>query len=297
MQKQQSTFSITIRVVRVSFLLALLAFSNACALWQSLSSDQKPSVEIAGVQLKNIGMQSATLQFNMAVKNPYSVALPVVGLDYNLASQGGQAFLSGKAPQQGSIPARGNKTLALPVELRYTDVLKTLQGIRLGSVVPYKAQLGLSVQSPVGGALRLPIQKEGEFPIPAMPEVKVSDVKWENLSLLKADGRVRLNCVNRNQFPLDLSKFQYALSLGDVEVARSAMNQAVHFGANGGEGALEIPISFSPAEFGMAMFKLLNGDEAGYRVKGAFDVKTPFGPMSLPVEKMGRSAMGKKKKE
>lgn len=297
MQKQQSAFSTTIRIVRVSFLLALLALGNACALWQGLSSDLKPSVEIAGVQLKNIGMQSATLQFNMAVKNPYSVALPVVGLDYSLASQGGDAFLSGKAPQQGSIPARGNKTLALPVELRYNDVLKTLQGIRLGSVVPYKAQLGLSVQSPVGGALRLPIQKEGEFPIPAMPEVKVSEVKWENLSLLKADGRVRLNCVNRNQFPLDLSKFQYALSLGDVEVARSAMNQAVHFNANGGEGALEIPISFSPSEFGLAMFKLLNGDEAGYRVKGAFDVKTPFGPMSLPVDKMGRSAMGKKKKE
>ena len=297
MQKQQSSFSTTIRIARVSFLLALLALGNACALWQGLSSDLKPSVEIAGVQIKNIGMQSATLQFNMAVKNPYSVALPVVGLDYSLASQGGDAFLTGKAPQQGSVPARGNKTLALPVELRYNDILKTLQGIQMGAVVPYKAQLGLSVQSPVGGALRLPIQKEGEFPIPAMPEVKVSDVKWENLSLLKADGRVRLSCVNRNQFPLDLSKFQYALSLGDVEVARSAMNQAVHFNANGGEGALEIPISFSPAEFGMAMFKLLNGDEAGYRVKGAFDVKTPFGPMSLPVDKMGRSAMGKKKKE
>ncbi|HNY26682.1 MAG TPA: LEA type 2 family protein [Candidatus Sumerlaeota bacterium] len=297
MQKQQSAFSTTIRIARVSFLLALLALGNACALWQGLSSDLKPSVEIAGVQIKNIGMQSATLQFNMAVKNPYSVALPVVGLDYSLASQGGDAFLTGKAPQQGSVPARGNKTLALPVELRYNDILKTLQGIQMGAVVPYKAQLGLSVQSPVGGALRLPIQKEGEFPIPAMPEVKVSDVKWENLSLLKADGRVRLSCVNRNQFPLDLSKFQYALSLGDVEVARSAMNQAVHFNANGGEGALEIPISFSPAEFGMAMFKLLNGDEAGYRVKGAFDVKTPFGPMSLPVDKMGRSAMGKKKKE
>ncbi len=297
MQNQQSIFLTTVRIFRVSFLLALLALGNACALWQGLSADQKPSVEIAGVQLKNIGMQSATLQFNMAVKNPYSLALPVVGLDYSLASQGGQNFLSGKAPQQGSIPARGNKTLALPVELRYNDLLKSLQGVRMGSVVPYKAQLGLSVKSPVGGSMRLPIQKEGEFPIPAIPEVKVSDVKWENLSLLKADGRVRLNCVNRNQFPLDLSKFNYAFSLGDVEIARSALSQAVRFEANGGEGALEIPISFSPAEFGLAMFKMLSGDEAGYRLKGAFDVKTPFGPMSLPVDKMGRSAMGKKKKE
>ncbi len=167
----------------------------------------------------------------------------------------------------------------------------------MGSVVPYKAQLGLSVKSPVGGALRLPIQKEGEFPIPAMPEVKVSEVKWENLSLLKADGRVRLTCVNRNQFPLDLSKFQYAFSLADVEIARSEMNRAVHFAANGGEGALDIPVSFSPAEFGLALFKLINGDEAGYRLKGAFDVKTPFGPMSLPVDKMGNSALRKEQPE
>jgi len=154
-------------------------------------------------------------------------------------------------------------------------------------VIPYRADLGLSVDAPGVGPLRLPLRKEGKLPVPSAPDVEVTEIKWDKLTLDSAAGRVRLRMVNRNQFPVELSKLTYALSLGGAEVARSAIASPVAFQAGGGAGAIEIPISLSPKKLGLAAFNILRGSRAGYQLGGTAGVTTPFGPMSLPIKKIG----------
>jgi len=249
---------------------------------------QRPTASIAGARLADIGLQQSTLLFDVAVKNPYAVPLPLANLDYSLASRG-QAFMTGKADLQGTVPAQGTKTLAVPVAVSYLEMLKVLKDIRPGAVVPYAAELGLSVNVPGAGPLRLPLKKEGEMPVPTAPEVQVTELKWDTLGLDKASGHAKLNVVNRNQFPVDLSKFAYGLSLGDVEVANSVIQKPTALAASGGAGTIEIPLSFSPAKAGLGLFRMLTGGEAGYKLKGTADLGTPFGAMSLPVEKLGKA--------
>jgi LEA14-like dessication related protein len=213
-------------------------------------------------------------------------------VDYALASEG-ESFLSGSADLQGSVPAGGRSVLALPAKLKYAEVLKALSGVRPGGVVPYAAEMGLSVDVPMGGPLRLPIRKEGQLPVPAAPEVKVASIQWDELGLDRAGGRVRVEFVNRNDFPLDLSKMEYALSLAGREVARSSIAKAVAMKGSGGAGAVEIPISFSPRDLGAAVLAILMGQKSAYTLAGNLVATTPYGKIEMPVREAGEAPLGR----
>ena len=268
----------------------VVAGLTGCASLEDALAFGKPSASILGVSFKDVGLEAATLLFNVNVENPYSVPLPLVNVDYGLAS-GATPFLSGKADLQGAVPAQGSKTVSVPATVKYAELLKVLEGVRPGAVVPYEAELGLSVKPPVAGPLRLPLKKQGQLPVPTVPEVSVQEVKWDKLSLNEAGGRFRLNMVNRNQFPVTLSKLQYALSLGGAEVANSSIQKAVALAADGGAGTIDIPLSFSPKKFGLAALRMLTGKEGAYALKGSLEVNTPFGPMTLPLDKVGSAAL------
>jgi LEA14-like dessication related protein len=274
-------------------LLAVMCLAPAgCAQMREMLDLQTPQGRVTGVSLHDVSLEAATLLFDVEVENPYAVPLPLANLDYSLASAG-QAFLAGKAALQGTVPAGSTKTVKLPAKVTFIELLKAVKDVRPGSLVPYLAELGLSVDVPSAGPLRLPLKKEGKLPVPAAPEVEIKSIDWSKMTLDEAAGRVVLGVVNHNQFAVDLSKLAYGLSLGGVEVANSSLTKAVHFEPQGGAGTLEIPISFSPKKMGLAVFNLLTGQGSGYNLKGTMDVGTPFGPMSLPVEKIGTTVFRK----
>jgi len=282
----------TARCAAVLLTAALILAGAGCADLRRTLGIDTPSAKVVGMNLKDIGVETATMVFDVEVTNPLAAPLPLANLDYALAS-GGQGFLSGKAPLEGSVPAGSARTLQLPVQIRYSELLKALSGVQPGTVVPYEAEVGLSVEPPAGGPLRLPLKKEGQVPVPAPPAVEVQEVTWSDLSLEKAAGRVRLAVTNPNQFPVDLSKVAYRLSLGGVEVADTSIARPVHFAADGGSATIELPLSLSPKQLGLAAWQVLTGKGAGYDLKGTMDLATPYGPMALPVKRIGETVFKK----
>ena len=111
----------------------------------------------------------------------------------------------------------------------------------------------------------------------------------EHDMLREVTGLVMLSVVNRNQFPVDLSKITYALSLGDTQVADTSLAKRVSFGSDGGAGVVEIPLTFSPERAGLGLLGLLAGQGSGYKLRGSLDLDTPSGPMSLPVDKVSKT--------
>ena len=69
--------------------------------------DAQPQARVTRVDLRDLSLDGLTLRFDIEVENPYGVALPLLGLDYALASRGTR-FLSGNAETEGSVPARGS---------------------------------------------------------------------------------------------------------------------------------------------------------------------------------------------
>jgi LEA14-like dessication related protein len=124
-------------------------------------------------------MNSATLLFDVEIENHYPVALPLTNFDYNLSS-GAQKFLSGEAESQAAVPAKSSRTVSLPAKINYIEMLKTLKGIRPGSTIPYAAELGLSVNTPGLGVIRLPLKKEGELVLPNVTGADIIDI-WNTI--------------------------------------------------------------------------------------------------------------------
>jgi len=137
---------------------------------EACSLVQKPSAQITGAQLQGVSLTEATMLFDVKIDNPYTTALPLTNLDYALSSQG-QPFLNGKAEVQGMVPAGGSKVIGVPVRINYLDLVKAVKGARPGVSIPYKADLGLSVNVPLLGNTRLPLSREGELTIPSTGSV------------------------------------------------------------------------------------------------------------------------------
>jgi len=139
-------------------LALLLASATGCG--------TKPSASITGMKVQGISLTDATMLFDVKVDNPYMLPLPLGNLDYALAS-GGQQFLTGNADVQGTIPAGASKTLPIPIKINYLKLISAVKGAKPGAVIPYTADLGLSVKAPLMGPLRVPMSKDGELKIPS----------------------------------------------------------------------------------------------------------------------------------
>ncbi len=282
------TFSVFCPYLSPFLCLFSMALSGCETLMSLGLPAEKPSASIRGVQLKDLSLTSSTLLFDVEVKNPYSVALPLLNLEYGLESKETN-FLSGKAEAQGSVPSQGSRVIAVPVKVGFPELLRVLEGIRPGTVIPYTAKLGLTLDVPGAGALKIPLKKEGEFPIPAVPQIELAAIQWEALSLEKASPLLKVRVANKNEFPLDLKAISYGLTLGNVKVADSSIDQTVSFAA-GQENTLELRTSFSPSSFGLAAFQMLTGKGSNYAIGGKMNVQIPFGPLDLPYEKSGKAA-------
>jgi len=74
------------------------------------------------------------------------------------------------------VPAKSSTTVSLPATINYIEMLKALKGVRPGSKIPYGAELGLSVDTPALGVIRLPLRKEGELVLPTISGADISDI-------------------------------------------------------------------------------------------------------------------------
>lgn len=152
-----------------------LIWITGCQTMESILAVQKPKVNLVGLRFGEITLTQATLLFDVEIENPYPVALPLTNLDYALSTNDNPLF-SGKAELASLIDAKSSKKVALPVAIGYLDIAKAFRDIRPGSQIPYKADLGMSVDTPALGTITLPMTKKGQLDVPTIP--KLNEIDW-----------------------------------------------------------------------------------------------------------------------
>ena len=165
------------RVYLMCAVVLLCVLFTACETMQDTLKLKKPAARLTGLKFQDVKLDSATLLFDVEVDNPYPVALPLTNLDYAL-STGAEKFLSGSADAQTTVPAKSTEVVSLPARINYIEMLKALKGVRPGSKIPYKADLGLSVDTPALGLIRLPLKKEGELVLPTVSGAEIKGL-WD----------------------------------------------------------------------------------------------------------------------
>lgn len=166
------------RTITFAVIIVFTALFAACENVQDIFAVQKPKASLQGLKFEEVGLEAATLLFDVKIENPYPVALPLLNIDYDVES-GANKLFSGEADIQTSIAAKESKTVSLPVRISYLDMVKAFKGIRPGTKIPYKAVLGLSVDAQTLGELRLHLNKTGEVAVPSVP--KINEIDWRGL--------------------------------------------------------------------------------------------------------------------
>lgn len=280
---------ITARIGLLGPALLLIVLAGSCgSVGDLLGGMPKPSVDVAGVRLDGLDLTGVTMGFDLDVKNPLAAPLPVAKLDYALSSSG-NPFLSGSSDYQGTVPAQGHQMIPVSARVTFADALRLISGLKPGAVVPYKADLGVSVDVPGIGTQRLPVSHDGELPFPTVPEVQLGGIRWEELSLARAKAVLDLAIGNANEFPVDLNALNLDLALGGVPVVQTGVRQALKFAA-GQQRKVEVPVEFTPSSLGLGAFRMLTGAGAQYGLKGSLLTETPFGPLNFPLDTAGSTA-------
>ena len=269
-----------------AFALICASLSSGCQTLEGiLESSPKPTARIIGTELKNLSLQKIDLVFNVEITNPYAVDLPLLDLAYNVGS-GGTSLLQGNIKPSGAVQAHGTSLIQLPARITFASLIRTLKDIRPGSVVPYKADMTLGVDAPVAGRLTLPLSKSGELPVPAAPEVDLSSFEIAKLGMDETKATAKLQVKNTNSFALNLSKISIELALGAHKVVDTSFAKPAKI-APGQSIAVDVPLSFSPRSFGLAVMNLLRGNKAAYSMVGSLEAGTPYGQLLLPFNRNG----------
>ncbi len=279
------------RSLKKPALVVTLAVLSSCSTLNKMMDGERPTASVKGVSLEGLSLDGADLVFDVEIGNPYDVPLPLLGIDYEL-SHATQKFLDGRSDEGGTIPARRRRVIPLKTHVQFASLVALASDVRPGSVVDYVADIGLTVDAPVLGQLRLPLQKQGEVPIPSIPRISVDGIQWKELSLTKAAAAMNLSIENTNEFPIDLQELLYQLKLGGMAVAESRVNEGVEF-AKGQSRTMQINFSLKPSDLGLAAFRMLTGSGAGYELSGDMDLKTPFGPLKLPFDSKGQTGFSR----
>ena len=101
----------------------------------------------------------------------------MTGLAYSLSSDD-KEFIAGSSEPDTVIPAGSEMEVALPVKVEYRQMWQALKGIRPGAVIPYNAELVLSMDTETFNTINLPLKKKGEIELPTISEAGLKKV-WD----------------------------------------------------------------------------------------------------------------------
>lgn len=96
--------------------LLLLVFSlGGCASMPD-SPVSSPTVQLKNVQVVGLGFKGQTFLLSFDVENPNAFPLPIRNIDYGVKLDG-QQFASGQTTSEFTVPANGDSSFAISVDL------------------------------------------------------------------------------------------------------------------------------------------------------------------------------------
>ena len=282
--------------------VSFLAGTSCGAVGQYLVTGKKPSVRIVSVTPERYSLAGGTLEVGVEVENPYTSSLPVLEIDYTITSEGRRIVKGGtKASDRAagaslSIPAKGKEIVPVRASIWFVETARVLREARPGSLIPYRAHVGISFDVPVVGEVRVPVGREGELAIPDVPKLSVAGITLDKVALDEVRATLRLEVENTSEFDIALSRFGYALSLGGAKVAQGEIGYKSALESEA-TVPIDIPLNFSPISIGVATFRLLKGDGADYRFEGDVVLETPLGRIATRLDKKGRAPLRSMEKD
>jgi LEA14-like dessication related protein len=273
--------------------LSLAIFLSGCAELAKHAETIKPTARLTGAHLSNINFDKVDLVFDLEVENKNPVALDLAGLEYDFKIED-QSLVSGVTAKAIELGANTTSPVQLPVTLKFDDLKKLPGELWNRDKLAYDLQTVFNITLPVIGNYAVPVSKQGELPVPRIPDIKIKDVKIKKLNFTSADLVAQVEVNNPNDFNLALKSFDYQLDINQSKWGQGEIKGSSNIPGKG-KGVIEIPLKLDLLSIGSAAAALLQkGSTLEYQLKGNATLDTGLELLKgydLPVDIKGTTSL------
>ena len=273
--------------------LTFITYLSGCAELAKHTETIKPTAKLAGAHIANISFDKVDLVFDLEVENKNPIALDLAGLDYDFKVEN-QSLVSGVTAKAIKLKANGTSPVQLPVTLKFDDLKKLPGEIWDKDRLAYDLQTTFNIILPVIGNYAIPVAKQGELPVPKVPDIKIKDVKIKKLNFTSADIVAQVEVDNPNDFSMVLKSFNYNLNINQKNWGQGEITQSSEIPKRG-KGVIEIPLKLDLFSIGSAAVALLqNKSPVEYQLTGNATVDTGLELLKgydLPIDIKGTTSL------
>ena len=273
--------------------LSFILYLSACAELAKHAETIKPTAKLAGAHISNINFDKVDLVFDLEVENKNPIALDLAGLDYDFKVEN-QSLVSGVTAKAIKLKANGTSPVQLPVTLKFDDLKKLPGEIWDKDRLAYDLQTTFNIILPIIGNYAIPVAKQGELPVPKVPDIKIKDVKIKKLNFTSADIVAQVEVNNPNDFNMALKSFNYNLNINQKNWGQGEITQSSEIPKKG-KGIIEIPLKLDLFSMGSAAVALLqNKSPVEYQLTGNATLDTGLELLKgydLPIDIKGTTSL------
>ncbi len=248
--------------------LVTLAFSLAgCASLQRMAKNafKKPRLTFKTARLQQASLADATVDLVYQLENPNPLGLNLASIDYAFFVEGKQV-VAGTPPKGLNIAARGKSDLVFPANIKFADIAPVVQTFLNKDTAQYRAQGSVGIQTPIG-VLRFPLEHEGTFEVPKVPQVQFESPRITNVTLQGATVEFPLTVRNRNSFPLPVGGISGALRVAGANVGNLSTGDLGLLEPSGTR-QLTLPLKINFLSAASAANALRSGGNAQVKLEG-----------------------------
>ena len=274
--------------LKISILVLLIGLSS-CAVLDQIVSMQAPKARVSDVKLGAISFDALTLNLDVAVNNPNSVGINLAGFDYDLKISN-NSLVQGNQSNGLAIASLQESNLQVPVTINYQELYAAVKAVLQEDSTAYQVSMGIDVNVPVLGRVRVPVEHSGFLPILKRPRISISKLKLDNLSFTGAEFALEVEVDNPNAFDMALEGMDYGFAVNGISWISGSLQNAVSVSEKS-KGMVRIPIKLNFLEVGRGVYQLITGGgDVAYSFIGDADLSSSLallGDLNLPINKTG----------
>ena len=248
-------------------LILIVPLLAGCAALQQLLAGavEKPTLNFKDAHLEHVDLAGADLTLVYQVNNPNSVAIDVAQADYALQIEG-KPLASGKPPNGFKIAAKGASDVGFPAHVQWADLVPAVEALFRQDSVKYKASGTVGLNTPVG-LVSLPLEHEGTFAPPKMPEFSVQSPTISSIGLTGAQLTIPVRIGNKNGFPIPIAGLLGAVQIAGRPVGKVGL-PAQGLVEAGKEAVVQLPLEINFITAGTAVAEALRSHTADVSIDG-----------------------------
>jgi len=268
---------------KICLLLTTVVVLMSGTLFPALKDDIKITLEEKHV--RELSQNGLILDFYISVTNSSSKTYYLTGYQYRfMVEQKEYIRLQTPMGEDLRIDPRGRTPIRLPVKITYRLLLNNIPELTPGKMVSCYMMGELAFSDGRRNKGGLPIAFTGEFPLFVPPEINLSEVKVNNLTVGGADLSLDVIYHNKNSFELPLDLIEYTIKFGGHAINTGRIRGDSSMTASG-ENTVSIPILLNFFAVGKEVHGLLQQDSLNAQITGEMELNTVWGRLSLPFDR------------